>query len=48
MNERGLYQCTECENRVYHGEGEGDVGGCRQCGSELRKISVPTKGWLGE
>jgi Zn finger protein HypA/HybF involved in hydrogenase expression len=46
MDRNGLYECLECEYRVYNTEDKALIDVCRQCGSDMKKISVPSKGWL--
>jgi DNA-directed RNA polymerase subunit RPC12/RpoP len=48
MAGRGLYECTECEYRVYESDGAGQMRVCEKCSGNMKKMSVPSKGWLSE
>ena len=48
MSGRGLYECNGCEYQVYKVDGVNTVETCSHCNGDMKRISVPPKGWLTE
>lgn len=46
MADRGLYECQECNYRVYWADSESVQEVCPDCDGRMENISPPSKEWV--
>jgi peptide subunit release factor 1 (eRF1) len=46
MADRGLYECQECNHRIYWTENETGQTVCPDCDRQMENISPPSKEWV--